>query len=233
MSLPEDVKDAIFGIDTAELMRKISAEHKLTIKQMGELADETGLLMMGFVKLNEYIPDIAKRLKVDKEIAGQIAKSVNARIFARIRDSLKKIHAPNGEDFSEETPIEQTNKNKPIIVKIPLTPPVINPSLTFAKKDPAAPKDENETDPQPPANLGTVSIAEKSPLQTELTESPDIKNIFQERQKEGMFRSKMETTETKITEEQEKAENTERPISHKSTNRIYPGGIDPYREPLG
>jgi predicted RNA-binding protein with RPS1 domain len=100
--LPKDVQDAYFSIDTAEILQKIAKENKLTVEKIGILADETGLLMLGITHPNEFIPNLAKRLDVEKEVARKIAQKINSEVFSKIRASLKKIHETPGSQ--EETP---------------------------------------------------------------------------------------------------------------------------------
>ena len=40
--LPEDLKEAIFSVETTEIIQKISKKYGLLIDKMGELASETG-----------------------------------------------------------------------------------------------------------------------------------------------------------------------------------------------
>lgn len=141
-NLPKDVQEAIFSIDTAEILQKIAKENELNIEKLGILADETGLLMLGITRPNEFISNLAKRLEIEKGAANKIGKEVNGQIFFRIRESLKKIHEPNS------SAAVNAEKSK--------TPRIIEP-----------------------------------------------KNIFQERNKDQIFRSKTEETK-----------------------------IDPYREPI-
>ncbi len=90
-NLPKDIQDAILSVDTADIIREIGENHKLMIDKIGELADETGLVMLGFTRIDEYVPRLIERLKVGEKIAKEIAEEINGRIFYPIRDSLQKI----------------------------------------------------------------------------------------------------------------------------------------------
>lgn len=91
-NLPEDLKDAIFGVEMNEIVEKIGRENQLNIEQIGDLANETGMVMLGVTHPNEFIANLADRLEVDKEKARAIAQEINEQIFKPVRDSLRKIH---------------------------------------------------------------------------------------------------------------------------------------------
>jgi len=91
-NLPEDLKDAIFGLEMNEIVERIGRENQLNIEQIGDLANETGMVMLGVTHPNEFIGNLADRLEVDKEKARAIAGEINEQIFKKVRDSLRKIH---------------------------------------------------------------------------------------------------------------------------------------------
>ena len=91
-NLPEDLKDVIFGLEMNEIVEKIGRENQLNIEQIGDLANETGMVMLGVTHPNEFIGNLADRLEVDKEKARAIAGGINEQIFKKVRESLRKIH---------------------------------------------------------------------------------------------------------------------------------------------
>ena len=125
MKLPEDLKNAIFSIDSAETIQAIGKKSNLPIDKIGELADETGLVMLGLTHPNNFISNLAERLKLDKESARKIAEEINTQIFAKVRESLKKIHGvetlSQGEDTREqilkEIERDETKEEIPGILK--------------------------------------------------------------------------------------------------------------------
>ena len=88
-SLPQDLKDAIFSIETADVIQALGKKYKLTIDKIGELADEAGYLMMGFTDPKNFLDIIQKRLSVDFETARAVTEDLNIQIFGKIRESLK------------------------------------------------------------------------------------------------------------------------------------------------
>ncbi|OHA57365.1 MAG: hypothetical protein A2114_01385 [Candidatus Vogelbacteria bacterium GWA1_51_14] len=116
--LPPIVKQAIDAVETADLIQTISEAHKLHIDQMGEFSNQIGLVMLGVVKPQEFIPNLREKLKIGDEEARKIALEVNEQIFNPIRESLKQVHAmgevaKEGEDKagpSDGAPKELTKK---------------------------------------------------------------------------------------------------------------------------
>src|SRR3989344_138710 len=106
-NLPEDLKDAIFGLEMNEIVERIGREKQLNIEQIGDLANETGMVMLGVTHPNEFIGNLAERLEVDKEKARAIAQEINEQIFKKVRESLRKIH-----NMREGTEQEEQDKIK-------------------------------------------------------------------------------------------------------------------------
>ena len=131
-NLPQDLKDVIFDVDSPNIIRAIAKKYGLQIDQAGELADEIGLLMLGITHPRDFVASLAKRLGTDSETTKKIAEEINAQIFSKVKESLKKIHSV--EDKTEiipsaaavptpKTPFEQKLEEKifkpglPAIVK--------------------------------------------------------------------------------------------------------------------
>jgi hypothetical protein len=137
-SLPEDLRQAIFDTEISETLQKIGKENSLNIEQTGILADEAGLLMMGLIAPKDFIPNLTKRMGINKEKARKITQEVNDRIFSKIRESLKKIHSQ--EKKKEERP--QIKPTEPKKTTGSIMPPIIRPGNSFMAKP--APKETNE-----------------------------------------------------------------------------------------
>ena len=92
LDLPEDVQKALFSTKTSDAIFEVGKKHWLAIDKMGELSDETGLVMLGMTRPSEYIRNLEKRLGVEAIKAKEIAEDINQKVFSPIRESLKKIH---------------------------------------------------------------------------------------------------------------------------------------------
>lgn len=116
IKLPKDVQDAIFSVDSAEIIQAISKKYNLAIDKMGELADETGLVMLGLTHPNNYISNLTQRLNTDKETTRKIAEEINSQIFVKIRESLKKIYSIN--DLTVVSPKTEIPEREQILKEI-------------------------------------------------------------------------------------------------------------------
>ena len=94
-SLPEDLKEVLAEVKTAETIYNIGQKNNLHVDQIGELADEVGLVMLGLTKTEEFISHLKNRLQLDQATAEQITREVNGQIFLPIRESLIKLHPTN------------------------------------------------------------------------------------------------------------------------------------------
>jgi len=100
-SLPQELKTAMSSVESSDIIQAISKKHELQIDQMGELASETGFVLLGFTKPEEYIRNLKNRLQVDPKKAKEIALEVNSQIFSKVKESLKRQHGIGGEEKKE------------------------------------------------------------------------------------------------------------------------------------
>lgn len=118
--LPEDLKDAVFSVESTRIIESLGKKYGLNIEQIGKLGNETGMLILGVTSPSEYVGNLAGRLNIDKQKARQIADDVNQQIFSRVRESLKKIHGVDGVEQKETSvqPISEEIKKPEEIKKI-------------------------------------------------------------------------------------------------------------------
>lgn len=149
--LPEDIQKAYFSSATSDAIFEVGKKHGLVIEKMGELADETGLVMLGMTKPTEYIRNLEKRLDVEATKAKEIAEDINQKVFSPIRESLKKIHGIPPSHKAAGKQIPPTPPTTPISVS-----PIKPPSVPIPQVKPVSPPIS------PPENLPVES---KSPPQ--------------------------------------------------------------------
>ena len=217
--LPKDVQEAIFSAESAKIIQKIGQDYKLNVRQVGILADEAGLLMLGVNGPQDFVKNLTSRLEVDKDTVQKITQEVNSRIFAKIRESLRKIHEipPKNNEKEKEGDKRSAEDNSTPMAHIikPRTAPFV-----------VSPKKQEETEtptPFPPV---------PTPVEAPPAE-PEKKDIIDERKKEEGFRSKPSFTEIKPPDQKDlgeagKAEPQKEPLKKPG----YKGGPDPYREPV-
>ena len=115
-NLPEDLKDSIFSVDTTSVINEIGRKYGLAIDKIGDLANETGMVMLGVTHPNEFIGNLADRLEVDKEKARAIAGEINEQVFKKVRESLRKIH--NMREEAEEEKVADVGHSVSNITEI-------------------------------------------------------------------------------------------------------------------
>ncbi|MEK7647324.1 MAG: hypothetical protein AAB378_03095 [Patescibacteria group bacterium] len=207
-TLPLKVREVFEGAETAETLQQIGKKHKLMLDQLGELTDETGLVILGLTHPKDYINNISARLSVEKETAKNIAEEVNQKVFQKIREELKKIHS-----------IEETTEEAAI-------PPAIRPKTTPPPKFVETPqpatlpaiitKPEITVTPTPPSALATET---KTPTPV-IKPIPSPVSPFEQKLKDNeILRSPIKPT---IAPSPEKPTPTPTPRY---------SGNDPYREP--
>lgn len=234
-TLPDDLKKAIFSVETADIIQKISKKYNLQIDKMGELASETGLLMLGFTFPKDYIKNLSARLGTDIETAKKIAQEINAEIFAPVKEHLKKLHGVGEEIAMKEPsslsapPTQQPSTEQSPAPALPLPPlPSVTPvDLTQKHLSPSFPRNmtprekEFETAAEMPRQDDRVlRKAEDKPeeISEKKTETRDF--MFQEKVQDKPFRQPSQKTEIK----EDEVPATATPEKNREK--------DPYREPL-
>lgn len=245
-SLPLDVKEAISSVDTTNTILKIGEKYRIQIDELGELVDETGLVMLGFVHPGDFVSGVKKRLNIPQDLAETLVREINNEIFLKIRESIRKISEKavrlkkeKEHDFSkEEQPTSFVNNNN-----------VINPSQDTSPdknldRDILLKEIEDHTDDIKNNIVNTSAVKKdeeikkdiindfnkpsteviKSNLPTEPIETDLIipqKNNIVENKLSGVI--KMPIVEKKISEKTEQ-EKERLKIDYKT--------MDPYREPI-
>ncbi|OHA13669.1 MAG: hypothetical protein A2909_02040 [Candidatus Tagabacteria bacterium RIFCSPLOWO2_01_FULL_39_11] len=249
--LPEDLKEAIFSVETTEIIQKISKKYGLLIDKMGELASETGLVMLGATPPREFISNLSRRLEVDRGKAAEIAKDINDGIFSKVRENLKKIHGIAEEPESEEkTGYQETELPKTLPISSPLPP-----KPPYQQKPPSPPTSVPSIKSVPPPNLPIgvkIEDIKKKESPEEKLKAEQIREI--EKETDWQMKKNLPDIEEKSGEMAKETDSALfqgkiRPgISKKPSQTIeieipsgreekndFPAGYkgDPYKEPLG
>lgn len=138
-NLPEDVKNAIFSINSAEIIKNVGEKHGLHIDKIGDLGAETGYVMYGITPPKDFVTSLAKKLSLPEDKARAIAQDVNEQIFRPIRESLQKIHGVVAGETQAKTVAEKILEKsfvpkKPEVKIPPYIPPIPPRQNTFVKK---------------------------------------------------------------------------------------------------
>ena len=166
--LPKDLRDAYFSPATTEAIKETGKNNGLTIDKIGELAHETGLVMIGITPPGEYIKNLTGRLGVAPEKAKAVAEEINQKVFQPVRESLKKIH---GLGAPPSTLGVETPKTPSVFPGAKPIPPAQKPLPALESQPKPLPKREEIKMPPklaPPPNL---------PVETKSIPSIFVKNI--------------------------------------------------------
>jgi len=122
--LPEDIKEAFYSLDTYDVLEKLVEHYRLHIDQMGQLSEQIGFVMLGVTKPDDFLSNVQQKLNIPLNIAGEIVKEINSKIFFPIRTSLEKLNnggvatyrpeqATKVENFSPAGNVSRDNIQKP------------------------------------------------------------------------------------------------------------------------
>ncbi len=91
-SLPEDIQNTMGSAETSATVQRIAKNYGLSIDQMGELAEEIGLTMLGVHTLTDMPKNIALALGGDLTVGNSIYRDINGSIFLKVRANLERVH---------------------------------------------------------------------------------------------------------------------------------------------
>ncbi len=120
-SLSEDLKWAIIGANVDEKIMEIGKENSLTVEQMGQLALETNMVMLGFIHPDQFEGSVKGSLGLPDEKIKILVNAVNEKILKEIREKIMELHNPKPEITDEETQetLPEENINQTEIEELP------------------------------------------------------------------------------------------------------------------
>lgn len=112
--LPDDIQQAIADAETEKKVTAIGYRHGLHVDQIGELADLTGLVMLGLEHPNQFVSSLAKRLGIAPIEAETVAQEVNTEVLAELRNTIKKMAEQESNPISRDQVLHDIeNPQKP------------------------------------------------------------------------------------------------------------------------
>ncbi|MEK7087354.1 MAG: hypothetical protein AAB958_01485, partial [Patescibacteria group bacterium] len=103
-TLPNNLKDVLDSENNIEVMRKICKAHFLDEEKTLIVEQLIGLILLGFVLIDEFSQEISRNLHLNKKHSDDIAREISNRIFASIKNDLEKAYSPI--NLSSETKIK-------------------------------------------------------------------------------------------------------------------------------
>ena len=178
--LPEGIEEAIFSVGMEKTLEEIGKKYKLQIDQLGILANETRLVMLGLTHPKDFINNLAERLELEKEPAKNIAQEINQRIFYAIREELKKMHNIDARLADGQESIDSELKTEPPaekqkILATPFEYKLKSEEAVRAPLNPARIQKSPVAESPITAEPQTVQISDKSDKKEEVKNPPDQK----------------------------------------------------------
>ncbi len=106
-ALPESIKQVILSSNYEESLLEIGKKYNLKVEQLGALEVETTLVMMGLTPTKDFESTLTRELHVDASKGNEIVKDINEKIFFKIRELLKLMNTPAGEEPVVEEAVEE------------------------------------------------------------------------------------------------------------------------------
>lgn len=161
--LPPALKDALFSTEVADKILTIGRKYMLNIEKTGFLAEETGYIILGLSRADEFVRMLAERIRITPAIASEIAKEINREILTPIREELRRAHALQITDVDLEKAGEilphkhpgEIAPQKPVLPRPPTTPTPARPASTSSTQG-GPPSATMPKAPQPPRPLAPL-----------------------------------------------------------------------------
>lgn len=168
------ILDAIASPEGDQVIINVCKQKGLTPPQTAEVSSEVVQVMLGLTKPEDFVASIVARTGVKEDVAVEIAKEINEKIFRPIRDELKKVHGiptvetlrttnaiPNEKLITSNLETNNTGQ-KPVTNDLLSTAPKLETGNFVPKPNPLPPTNIPRPDsavPQPP----TVPTPPKTP----------------------------------------------------------------------
>lgn len=172
-ALPQDLKDTMMSVETAEIIFEIGKKFGLNIEKTGKLAEEIGFVILGVIPSKDFVGNLKEILELDSEKALGIASEANHRIFLKIRDTLKELHGVRWIDQLAESPTVLPEKRMFEGIR-----PPIKPSEKMERDHKELPSILLEISPEgakpQTAETQQEEEPEKGPVLTEITPEKEV-----------------------------------------------------------
>jgi hypothetical protein len=90
-TLPSRVIDILFGLDTADIIKKICTAANLNTQQSAELSRLIRKVLIADIYIGDMPAQISLKLGVDQNTALEIARTIVSQLFAPAIEDIKKL----------------------------------------------------------------------------------------------------------------------------------------------
>ncbi len=89
--LPEDLKDAIFSTDVADINGDLAEKYGFSNK-VSKFAELEGYVLLGILPIEEFKEKIEKDVELNPKVSEALLREVDRLIFEPVRESLNKLY---------------------------------------------------------------------------------------------------------------------------------------------
>ncbi len=90
--LPQDLRETMFSVETADKIGEVAKKNGLDNDQTWWASHTTGMILLGEIKITDFVKIIQKRCRLEETASRQLARDINEAIFLPVKESLKKVH---------------------------------------------------------------------------------------------------------------------------------------------
>lgn len=206
LELPDSVKDILESEEVGKTVQEIGRKYRLHIDQDALLLEEATTLMLGMVTSDEFVGRLISKARIPREDAAGIAREVGDKILSQIANAVHEMKNSHVKKEEESVLGDETNHQ-------------LSPVEIGAQRFDLSNAKTTEEHQNPPASDRAPSTAP-----TLSAQAPAVTSAY--KKLEGPVGYKK--TETVIDDSEETSAEEE---STAKTNN-YPGGADPYHEPI-
>ena len=90
--LPQDIRQIMFTVETADKIRAIGQKNNLNKDQLWWASYTVGMILLGETNIVDFVKTLQEKCSLTEEPARQLARDINQAILLPVKESLKKIH---------------------------------------------------------------------------------------------------------------------------------------------
>lgn len=171
-TLPSVLRDALFSIQTAEIIRAVTEKNHIPPEKNSLVAQAIGLVLLGFVHLEDLAKEIETAAGLSSQTASSISNDVAARLLNALKNELDKAYAPLPHLHEE---ISMAPKILQEINPAAPAPRIISPAATGGPVVSATPLATNqEKAAPPPVPPAPISLGQPKPAAPPSPPSPPL-----------------------------------------------------------
>ena len=131
LTIPPSLQDAIFSVQTAEIIARIGEDNNLDDARAEKLSEAVGWVLLGFMHPEDLAKELQENANVPAQAAAAIANSVAAKIFSPLKSEIEKTYAPLPHEDEADAPKMIQDISMPTSAPSPAKPAPQASSQTF------------------------------------------------------------------------------------------------------